>query len=53
MSWLMEKTFYQIIRNDIKTYKNITRIANGQDDDYTTGFLINYPYLKRNVVWSQ
>ena len=29
----------QPIKNDLKTYDNITNIATGQGDDYTTGCL--------------
>ena len=34
--------------NDFKTYENIRKIATGQGDDYTTGCLLDYPYLKEN-----
>ena len=36
----------QPIKNDLKTYDNIRKIATGQDDDYTTECLLDYPYLK-------
>ena len=29
-----------------KTYENIGKIAIGQGDDYTTGWLLDYPYFK-------
>ena len=29
-----------------KTYENIRRIATGQGDDYTTGYLLDYSYFK-------
>ena len=35
--------FDQPIKNDLKTYDNIRKIATGQGDDYTTGCLVNYP----------
>ena len=38
--------FDQPVKNDMRTYDNIRKIATGQGDDYTTGFLIDYPYLK-------
>ena len=28
-----------------KTYENIRKIATGQEDDYTTGCLLDYPYF--------
>ena len=29
-----------------KTYENIGKIATGQEDDYTTGCLLDYSYFK-------
>ena len=40
--------FYQTFRNNIKTYENIGKIATCVGNDYTTGYLLNYPYLKEN-----
>ena len=41
--------FDQPIRNDIKMYENITKIAPGpEDDDCKTGFLLNSPYFKES-----
>ena len=39
--------FDQPIKNDLRTYGNISKIATGQGDDYTTGCLLDYPYLKK------
>ena len=39
--------FDQPIKNDKVTYENIRKIATGQGDDYTTGRLLDYTYLKR------
>ena len=36
------------IKDDIKIYKSIRKIAIGQGSDYRTGFLIDYPYFKEN-----
>ena len=36
----------QPIKNDLKTYDNIRKIATGADDDYTTECLLDYLYLK-------
>ena len=30
----------------MRTYDNIRKITVGQQDDYTTGCLLNYPYFK-------
>ena len=38
--------FNQTIKNGLKTYDNIKKIATGQHDDYTTGCLLDYPYFK-------
>ena len=38
--------FNQTIKNGLKTYDNIKKIATGQRDDYTTGCLLDYPYFK-------
>ena len=39
--------FDQSVRNDLITYDNIRKIARGQGDDYTTGCLLDYNYLKK------
>ena len=39
-------SFDQSIKNDLKTYDNITKIATRQEDDYTTGCLLDYPFQK-------
>ena len=41
-----ENFFDQPIKNDKLTYQNIRKIATGQGDDYTSSFLLNYPYFK-------
>ena len=38
--------FDQPIKNDLKTYDNIRKIATGQGDDYTTRYLLDYIYFK-------
>ena len=46
MLWLMEKNFFgQPVKNDKVTYKNISKVATGQGDDYTTGCLLDYIYF--------
>ena len=40
-----ENFFDQPIKNNKVTYENIRKIATGQGDDYTTGFLLDYPYF--------
>ena len=36
----------QPVKNNLRTYDNIQKIAAGQEDDYTTGYLLDYPYFK-------
>ena len=43
-----ENVFDQPIKNGKVTYENIRKIATGQGDDYTTVFLLDYPYFKDN-----
>ena len=40
-----ENFFHQPIKNKKTTYENIRKFATGQGDDYTTGCLLDYPYL--------
>ena len=41
-----DKNFFdQLINSNLKTYENIRRIATGQGDDYTTGYLLDYSYF--------
>ena len=39
--------FVQPVKNDLRTYDNIRTFAIGQDDDYTTRCLLDYPYFKK------
>ena len=41
-----ENFFDQPIKYFNVTYENIRKIATGQGDDYTTGYLLDYPYFK-------
>ena len=36
----------QLIRNNLRTYDSIWKIATGQGDDYTTGCFLDYNYFK-------
>ena len=40
--------FDQPINNNFKTYENIRKIATSQEDDYTTGCLLDYSYFNKN-----
>ena len=41
-----ENFFVQPVKDNKVTYENIRKIATGQGDDYTTVFLLDYPYFK-------
>ena len=36
-----KRFFYQPVKNDLITYENIQKIATGQEDDYTTVYLLD------------
>ena len=36
------------VKNGMRTYDNIKKIATVQGDDYTTGCLLDYPYFKEH-----
>ena len=38
--------FDQPVKNDLRIYNNIQKIASGQGDDYTTGCLLISPISK-------
>ena len=40
--------FDQPINSDFKAYENIRKVPTGQRDDYTTGCLLDCPYIKEN-----
>ena len=40
--------FDQPIKRYIKTYENIRKITTGQEDNYTTGCLLDYNYFKKH-----
>ena len=42
-----KNVFDQPVSNDLIIYDNIRKIATGQGDDYTPGYLLDYNYFKR------
>ena len=40
--------FDQPINSELKTNENVRKIATGKGDDYTTGCLLDYSYVKEN-----
>ena len=40
--------FDQPINSMNKTYENIRKNTTGKGDNYTTGYLLDYPYFKEN-----
>ena len=41
-----KNVFDQPVKNNKVTYENIRKIATGQGDDHTTGWLLDYIYFK-------
>ena len=40
--------FEETVKNNLRTYNNVRKIVTGQDDDCTTGCLLDYPYFKEH-----
>ena len=40
--------FDKPVKNDLRTYDKIRKIATGQGDDHTTGCLLDHPYFKEH-----
>ena len=38
-----QNLFGHPVKNDLRTYDNIQKTATGQEDDYTTDCLLDYP----------
>ena len=47
MLWSMGEISLISQQKRFKTFDNIRKITTGQDDDYTTGCLLEYPYSKK------
>ena len=45
---LMEKLYDQAIDSDIKGYKEIRKLTTGLGEDYITGCLLEYEYIKNH-----
>ena len=43
--------FDQPVKNNLRTNDNNPNIATGQEDDQTTGCLLDYPYSKYIIRW--
>ena len=44
-------SFDQPVKNDIKIYKNIRKIATGQTDDYKASYLLDYPFKEIGIYF--
>ena len=44
-----QNVFDKPVKNNIRTYGNIRKVFTGQGDDYTTGCLLNYPYVRKTI----
>ena len=45
--------FDQAINSELKTYKNIRKIAIGNEDDYTAGCFLDYSCFKENYKMTE
>ena len=43
-----QNLFDQSAKDNMRTYENIQKTATGQEDDYTIGYLLDYPYLEEH-----
>ena len=43
-----KNSFDQAMNNDFRRYENIQKTTAGQEDDYATGCLLDYPCFKEN-----
>ena len=43
-----ENFYDQLIDSDIKRYEEIRKVVTGQVEDYTTGCLLEYEYIKNH-----
>ena len=43
-----KEIYNQPIDSDIKQYEEVRKIATGQGEDYTTGILLEYDYIKNH-----
>ena len=43
-----QKCVGTLVKNNIRRYENIRKIATGQEDDYSNGCLLDYPYFKES-----
>ena len=41
-----ENFFDQLVKDNKVTYEKIRKVVTGQEDEYTTGCLLDYPYFK-------
>ena len=42
-----QKLFDQSVKNNLRTYDSIWKIATGKGDDYTTGSLLDYNFFQK------
>ena len=49
MLWL--KLYDHPVLNDIRTNDNILKFTTCQENDYTTGCLLDYPISKNTIRW--
>ena len=55
---LMVKRFWSSSKNNLRTYSKIQKIVTGQEDDYTTVYLLGYAFFTEHykmiaIDWSK
>ena len=53
MLYLMETLCGQPVKNDLKTYENIWKIATDQEDDYLTGCWLDFSFIFKTITIRQ
>ena len=43
-----KNVYDQLVNSDIKRYEEIRKLTTGQGEDYTTGCLLDYDYIKNH-----
>ena len=47
---VMQNLCDQWVQNNARTYKNLLKIMTGQGDDYTTFYVLFYPYFNEHYM---
>ena len=45
-----KKNYDQAVDSDIKRYEEIRKLTTGHHEDYTTGCLLDYDFIKKIII---